>query len=102
MFVNETRKRPFPLSLEYFQLDLNKIMPEENKIDLDYFERELSSTKKRKVQLIIRIVCDNPRKDVIPEWAKKKFNLISYVYKTGVEYYSLDYNDEKYYLYFII
>jgi len=95
MFVNETSKRPFPLSLEYLRLDLNKILPEENKVDLDYLERELSSAKKRKVQLIIRIVCDIPGKDVIPEWAKKKFKLIPYTYKTGVEYYSLDYNDEK-------
>lgn len=76
MFVNETSKRPFPLSLQYLRLDLNKIMPEENKVDLDYLERELSSAKKRRVQLIIRIVCDIPGKDVIPEWAKKNFKLI--------------------------
>ena len=93
-FVNSSNKGSFPLSLEYLRLDLNKIFPEKNFIDVNYLENELESAKNRKVQLIIRIACDVPGKDILPLWAKTNFKLIPYIYKDNQTYYSLDYNNE--------
>ena len=48
-FVNSSYKGSFPLSLEYLRLDLNKIFPEKNFIDVNYLENELESAKNRKI-----------------------------------------------------